>query len=1101
MSESTNLSPADLLREKREAAAAAAASLASPAPPASVTEPTAVAAVAEDGSQLSVADDEGPADLTSSMTTADTAASSPPASASSSAAPSIVASAGASPAKQTKKKATKEKLDISSLEAFPTLGGLSTKAAGGPASVWGAPGAKSATATKKEVARAPLAARSSDVVEIFTVNIPAQSRSRSIFTEIVAKAKSIKGVTSIESSTSGLNGSTTFIIKGKSASIPEARRELIRGLTPKVTETIAVPNSVRPYIIGTGGRTLKGIQQRTTTKVQVQKKDDGEYVKPEFADEEESTDVTIEGDIDGVALAKAEILAIVNERTKNLAVRLKTISADYFPFFATKVSELEDGKDVKVKVPAAFSSGDSLSSFIVLSGDREAVEETKNKMELMAQELKSTYVQASTSVPPNRKQFVDGAKNKQEIFEKTGCLIKIGSSDVIDILGPRESIGDAISLVAEKANSFAVDSLIISKAHGKNLPHAISLSKYFEATKKLGAIEAENSVQIKLSPGVSEEVKYEISSRSEPEIKKARKSIIDLVNSIPPLRVRTWASSDPLLHRFIARSADKHAKKVREQYGVVAIIPAVTGDILLVYEGKEDDEFGPEENEVKSSLEGASAYFDGLKTAFSGVASKTLKIPAKQHKFIIGPKRSTINALTGSDSAIEILLGVSDDYPGSTEDSVIIIGPSSEIDSVASKIKEIVEEASTQEILSSFTVTFPFPQKFSSQLIGRGGSNISKYRDELGVKIDVDDSGNVSIKGIKNNVLEAQSRMLALAKRLEDEVVLRLAVPNEHHSALIGQKGKFVRRIEDRYEVRVNFPRASDSSEPRDKEPSEFMPKSKDEIVIRGPSKGAAKAREELLELYKYEAENGFTETMSVPRKALARVIGRGGEQINEIMDETKTKIDINQEGSDVENVKITGTEKGVKSAKTQIEQIVSDVESSTSETLEVPKKFHRDLIGPKGATLTDIVATATGDVKNAKNQQQGRIIRIPPASSPDTKIVVSGHKDVVAKVIAEIKRRVEDFKDRVEEVIEVEQDKHRFLIGREGAIKKSIESENGVELWVPPQGTTKEVKIVGKKEAVEKAKAKIVELTTKKTNGRKSKSATPQAEEKPVEA
>lgn len=532
----------------------------------------------------------------------------------------------------------------------------------------------------------------------------------------------------------------------------------------QITEVIPVPNSVRPYIIGTGGRTLKAIQQKTSTKIQVQKRDETEYCKPEFDDEEETTDVTVEGDMDGVALAKVEILEIVAERTKSLTIRLPSIGTDFLPFLTTKTAELEEGKDVKVKVPAPFSS-ESQTGYVIVSGERSAVECTKTAIESLVEELRASYISASTTVLANRKQFVGGSKNLQEIFDKTGCVVKIGSEDKVDIFGPPDAIGNAIALIAEKANSFVIDNLVISKAYGKNLPHAIALSKFFASTQKLASIEAESNVQIKLVPDTSEEVKYDIYAQSDLDVKKARKLIIDLVNSVPPLRVAYWSNSDPLLHRFLQRSAAKHTQKIRGQFGVIAIIPESTGDILLIFEGKDDD-FGPEESEVRQSLEKALAYFDSLKLTFSGMASKTLTVPAKQHKFIIGPKRSTINALSGPDSAVEILLGENKDYPGSSEDSVTILGPAAEVDAVATKIQTIVEEASTQEILNSFTVTFSFPQKFSRQLIGRGGSNISKYRDELGVKIDLDDSGNVTVKGIKNNVLEAQKRIAALASRL-----------------------------------------------------------------------------------------------------------------------------------------------------------------------------------------------------------------------------------------------------------------------------------------------------------------------------------------------
>ncbi|KAK9369576.1 hypothetical protein V1509DRAFT_562423 [Lipomyces kononenkoae] len=884
-----------------------------------------------------------------------------------------------------------------------------------------------------------------------------------------------------------------------------------------MTEKVLIPASVRPFIIGTGGRNLKAIQQRSSTKIQVQKKeevagDDGDdSSKPDYdAGEEETTEVTIEGDIDGVAMAKAEIVEIVAERTKKLTVRLSQINPDYFPYFAAQATALAEGKDIKIRVPSLYRDpSDAVTPAITLSGERNAVQETKAKIEESLQELQRSYGSATTSIPKRQHRFIVGEKGKtlQEIFDITGCVVKVppaeDPSDIVTLVGPRAKIGEAISLSMTKANSIILERIDISKAHGKNRGHARDITRYFQSAKRLHDIEQSNDVQISV-PSSKElfdehipEVAYDIAGKADESVKKARKEVVDLVNSIPPVCVAHLAGIDPLLHRHIIGYKGRNLQKVKEQYRIETLMPDETdgsSDLVLIYEPKESYEFGPDESEIKSALDSAISFFEDIKTKQADLVTKVLTIPAMKHKFIIGPKRSTINALTGPESSVYIQLGPNKDRPTQsqdiTEDSVIIRGPSAEVDSVAKKIEEIVEEASNQEILNSFSVKFDFPKKFSSQLIGKGGSNISKYRDELGVKIDLDDEGTVTIKGIKSNVLETQARIEALASRLADEVVLRLNVPIEHHSALIGQKGKFVKRLEERYDVRVNFPR-SDESESA--EGSDFMPKSKDEIVIRGPSNGAAKARDELLELYKYEADHGYSSNITVPRKAISRIIGRNGELINDIMDSTGVKIDIvrKETDDDASSIAISGTEEGIKKAKAKILEVVEEFERFATETIDVDKRYHKVLIGNKGATLREIVLLAGGsdDVS-----QQRRIIRIPPASSSDTKITVQGNQEVVAKVIKEIQRRVSELESQIESEIEVALEKHRFIIGPGGSTKRSIEQECGVTLNIPPQkAPSKEIKIQGPPESVEKAKARIIELTTKKerNNGPKKSAST----------
>ncbi|KAK9325920.1 hypothetical protein V1517DRAFT_284191 [Lipomyces orientalis] len=1101
-------SPADLLREKYESSTATN--------------------VTDDLPSTVIVEDDASVDLTSSVTTADTTVSSLPTSSPPSADTlSSTSATASSSANSAKKKPVKEKLDITSLEAFPTLGGGSSKT-GAATSIWGSKPVSSSVTKTNGKGRTPLPVRSSDVTDIFDFVVSPQSRDRAVFAEVVTKAKDLSGVTSIESSTSK-SLSTTFIVKGKPESIAVARRALVKGLTAKVvTEKISVPSSVRPFIIGTGGRNLKAIQQRTSTKIQVQKKEEvaegdaDSSSKLKYEDgEEETTDVTIEGDIDGVALAKAEILEVVAERTKNLTIRLSQVNPDYFPYFAAQVGALEEDKDVRVRVPTLYREPSDAAPAIIISGERSAVQDTKVKIEESLQELQRSYGTANTSIPKRQHRFIVGEKGKtlQEIFDLTGCVVKVppaeDPSDIVTLVGPRARIGEAINLSMTKANSIVLERIDISKAHGKNRVHARDLTRYFKSTKRLQDIEKDSDVQIS-QPSSKElfnesiqEVAYDIAGKTNESVKKARKVLVDLVNSIPPVRVAHLAGIDPLLHRHIIGFKGRNLQKVKEQFGVETLIPDEadeSNEIVLIYEGKNTDEFGPDDGEIRSGLESAIMFFEDIKTKQADLVTRVLTIPAKNHKFIIGPKRSTINALSGPESSVYIQLGLNKDRPSQshdiTVDSVIIRGPADEVDSVAEKIEEIVEEASNQEILNSFSVTFDFPTKFSSQLIGKGGSNISKYREELGVKIDLDDEGTVTIKGIKSNVLETQARIEALAARLADEVVLRLNVPIEHHSALIGQKGKFVKRLEERYDVRVNFPR---SDELENGDASDFLPKNKDEIVIRGPSKGATKARDELLELYKYEAERGHSTTITVPKKAISRIIGRNGEFINDIMDSTGAKVDIvrKETDDDTSAIAISGTEEGIQKAKAKILEVVEEFEQFTSQIINVDKKYHKSLIGNRGAALRDIVLKSGGpdDVS-----QQRRIIRIPPASSSDTRITVQGNEDVVAKVIQEIQRRVAQLENQIESEVDVALEKHRFIIGPGGSTKRSIEQECGVTLIVPPQKTTRDVKIQGSPEGVEKAKARIIELTTSKKerhNGQtiSSPNAAPPAEEPASEA
>ena len=129
-----------------------------------------------------------------------------------------------------------------------------------------------------------------------------------------------------------------------------------------------------------------------------------------------------------------------------------------------------------------------------------------------------------------------------------------------------------------------------------------------------------------------------------------------------------------------------------------------------------------------------------------------------------------------------------------------------EVERVTKEIEEVIEESKTMndyQIIQLISI----PVEHLNKLIGRAGANLTKIREEFGVKIDIDESGNGVIKGIKKNAEEAKARIISRGKKLVDEVLLRLEIPNEHHASLIGQGGKFVKRLEEKYEVRIRFPK------------------------------------------------------------------------------------------------------------------------------------------------------------------------------------------------------------------------------------------------------------------------------------------------------
>ena len=78
-----------------------------------------------------------------------------------------------------------------------------------------------------------------------------------------------------------------------------------------------------------------------------------------------------------------------------------------------------------------------------------------------------------------------------------------------------------------------------------------------------------------------------------------------------------------------------------------------------------------------------------------------------------------------------------------------------------------------------------------------------------------------------------------------DETSEVLKIPAQYHPSLIGPSGKYVLRLEDKYAVKITFPReAAEGGEGKTREPLKA-----DEVLVKGGRKGVAGARSEILEV------------------------------------------------------------------------------------------------------------------------------------------------------------------------------------------------------------------------------------------------------------
>lgn len=364
------------------------------------------------------------------------------------------------------------------------------------------------------------------------------------------------------------------------------------------------------------------------------------------------------------------------------------------------------------------------------------------------------------------------------------------------------------------------------------------------------------------------------------------------------------------------------------------------------------------------------------------ICSNGLRLQDKVQKFVDRAQQD----LPLSEVRVQIESNLASNINGSTATSrnstdamaneceLFLRGPNSAVEDLAEKIVEFVKAAKQDELERGNVISFEFPSKYTNYLIGKKGENINRYREEFDVEIQIND-GNIEIKGPIAKAELAKTKILALRKKLEDEVTHILKIKSQYHRDMIGAKGSQVNRLQDRYNVRVQFPRnahvpsddpstvdgASDVGGSRNGRPSQAL----DEVIVRGPQKGADAARDELLNLLQWTIDNSYSSAVSVAQSQLPSLIGQGGREMENLRLLTGAQIDIpgSREGSDPSGrveIHIKGNKKQVEEAQKVLEQRAKAFDNSVTQKINIDKRHHKSLIGNSGESLIGLVDVHT---------------------------------------------------------------------------------------------------------------------------------------------
>lgn len=730
---------------------------------------------------------------------------------------------------------------------------------------------------------------------------------------------------------------------------------------------------------------IKALQEKTGAKIQLPKVDESQ---PVDEDDDATIDVIVEGNALSAASARNEILKIAGERSANVQTKVRGVPTAFYPFIAgpgnALAQALEDDNSVQIRVPPhqAYHSGPCPvavnpgqrpvfnpaghdENHIQLAGDRAAVQKVRAEIERQAAELERQLAADQLMIQRGRHQFIIGDRGVavEDFFNETGCAILLPTDeedDTITVIGPADKVPAGIEKAMDLAMNMQMSNFDIARYHraapGGAAAHAGNLTRYLRQRKEIERLEKLYNTHINTPFSQEGALPWELYSREGKNAIRAQSEITGIINAYPPSRISS-VPVDPFFHQHLRNEV---TPRVKNDYGVHLVVPEASENnvpVLLVFEGPDPEDAPYQLPRNKPTDADVRAFQQGLQDAQKHILelikkqeqlkSTTLDVPLKFHERL----RRFIKKEQESRSNDQIPIRVT--KVGTT---ITLRGPASAVDSLAAKANAFVEQEKEDEKERGFTLSFDFPQKYANHLIGKGGSNIRELRDRFDVEIQVQD-GKVELKGPKAKAEACRSHVQGIARNLADETTHTLKIDPKYHRELIGSQGSQINRLQTRYKVLIFFPRsaknAADEQANADEASETGKPRRQqapDEVIIRGPKKGADEARDEIFSLHKYLEEHSATATVAVKQKQVGSLIGQGGAALDELRQATGAKIDVPADrDTEIVEIQLKGTASQVAKAKKILEEKRAVFDDTVVQTLDVEKKHHKALIGASG--------------------------------------------------------------------------------------------------------------------------------------------------------
>jgi len=816
------------------------------------------------------------------------------------------------------------------------------------------------------------------------------------------------------------------------------------------TISVEIAKTQHKYIIGPKGQTLQDILADTGVSVELSPSDSL------------SETVVLCGEPEKLGIA----LTMVYSKANSVVIR--EVQADAWLhryIIGKKGAEIQA---ITSKYPNVNANFVTESNKIVITGPPGEADPTQQELEKRVADLKANKGFAEVQIDPkfHRNIIGKGGQFINKLRDECEVTIQIPSDDqkssTIRIEGSAKGVVEAekqLKAIGDRLENERSKDILIEHRFHKNI-----IGQKGDRVKEI----RERFPEVNISfPDAN--LKSDIVNLRGPknEVEKCYKYLKQISDELVATNFRLEVPIFKQYHKNVIGKKGGNISKIREETGTQIELPTENSDSdIITIVGR------------KADCEKARTLIRAIEKEQADIVEEYITISAKHHNSLIGAKGRLIRSIIDDCGQVQI------HFPqGSAKsDEVHIRGPAANV----AKAKEQLVALAEQKELTGFTAEVHCKPELHRFLIGKSGSSIKKVREETDTRVifpntNDEDRSSITIIGKQADVEKAKALLEEQISGLENTTEIEMNIDQKYHKYFVARRGKILRDIADEFGgVSVSFPRIGEESTI---------------VRIKGPSECVEGAKAKLNELVD-DQENQVTIECIIDEKYHRTVIGQKGKNVQGITSTYNVQIKfpdrgnqkekengVAENGEVVENgtaepeepvnknlILISGHKDKCQEAKAALESFIP----ITAE-VEVPFKYHRYIIGQKGAEVRKLMNEC--DVN----------ISIPAADLNSDIITVLGVADKVEHAKERIQEKLQEFIKEDEEralrnftiAVDIPAHYHPQIIGRRGATVNELRKNHDVNIQLPDRDSAEQdvIKIIGYEANVESAKQAILDI------------------------